>query len=414
MEHQNFPSSSISLLRFLYAHPRDIPLLNGVPSSHYIPQRGLRQGCPLSPTLFAIYLDPVLRLLNVRISTSPSSLLYAFADDLLLQSPHPAAHGRLLKTLHSDAKAWGLEINPKKTVIHAMGAAPPLTITSTTTPTFKYATPDFPTHYKYLGSYIFTTTQSTSLLPLLQNEIIGFLARLSPLHLSGPELVHLINIQLLPRLLYRGLAHPLSSTQLQLLNHWIWSCLTANSKIPKTTLCHTRHLPRSQGGLGLKHFPTYFAAHQLTYFCRYLFHQGPPHVNDAVIRALRSSPQQASTFSLRAALQTSTDTLQLSLYMPGSQPRITPFLSPSPPFQPVHVEQEHSSLVLHPPHPPHKFEDIRPQLENTSYIIAFTDGSLQEQRAGCAVLMHRTQHHSNTQIPNTEQGPPPFSMAVHF
>jgi hypothetical protein len=129
MEHQNFPSSSISLLRFLYAHPRDIPLLNGVPSSPYIPQRGLRQGCPLSPTLFAIYLDPVLRLLHARISASPSSQLYAFADDLLLQSPHPAAHGRLLKTLHSDAKAWGLEINPRKTVIHAMGAAPPLTIT---------------------------------------------------------------------------------------------------------------------------------------------------------------------------------------------------------------------------------------------------------------------------------------------
>ena len=75
---------------------------------------------------------------------------------------------------------------------------------------------------------------------------------------------------------------------------------------------------------------------------------------------------------------------------------------------------KNTALVLHPPHPPHKFEDIRPQLENTSYIIAFTDGSLQEQRAGCAVLMHRTQHHSNTQIPNTEQGPPHFPSTILY
>ncbi len=30
-----------------------------------------------------------------------------------------------------------------------MGMVPPLTITSTMTPSFKYTTPNFPTHYKY-------------------------------------------------------------------------------------------------------------------------------------------------------------------------------------------------------------------------------------------------------------------------
>ncbi len=122
--------------------------------------------------------------------------------------------------------------------------------------------------------------------------------------------------------------------------------------------------------------------HQLTCLCCYLFHQGPSYENDAVIRALRSSPQQVSTFLLHTALQASTDTLQLSLYMLGSQPRITLLLFS---FQPFHVKQEQSSQMLYPPHMHHKFDEIIPQLKSTSYIIAFTDGSLQEQRTGCGI-----------------------------
>ncbi len=55
-------------IRILYDHPRAAVITNGLRSDSFITYRGTRQGCPLSPLLFAMALEPLAEA--IRSSTS--------------------------------------------------------------------------------------------------------------------------------------------------------------------------------------------------------------------------------------------------------------------------------------------------------------------------------------------------------
>ena len=57
LERANFSTSTISLIKQLYSFPQDSPIINGRTPHAYLQTRGLRQGCPLSPLLFILYLN---------------------------------------------------------------------------------------------------------------------------------------------------------------------------------------------------------------------------------------------------------------------------------------------------------------------------------------------------------------------
>ena len=57
LERANFSTSTISIIKQLYAFPQDSPIINGRTPHAYLQARGLRQGCPLSPLLFILYLN---------------------------------------------------------------------------------------------------------------------------------------------------------------------------------------------------------------------------------------------------------------------------------------------------------------------------------------------------------------------
>ena len=74
------------MVRRLYKNPSDTPGVNGL--AFHLQFRDLRQGCPLSPSLFSLYIDPLLRLLESTISEDPTASLHAFADGLAIHSPN--------------------------------------------------------------------------------------------------------------------------------------------------------------------------------------------------------------------------------------------------------------------------------------------------------------------------------------
>ncbi len=84
--------------------------------------RGVRQGCPLSPTFFNIYINELSKVLEQ--SSAPGLTLHEsnikfllFADDLVLRSPTEEGIQENLDILHKFCQTWALTINPNKTKV---------------------------------------------------------------------------------------------------------------------------------------------------------------------------------------------------------------------------------------------------------------------------------------------------------
>ena len=84
---------------------------------------GIRQGCPLSPLLFAVVLDPFLRLLKRRV---PDGTQAAYADDLsMIVLKLLEAMQVIAPAFTSFAAVSGLTLNLAKTVVVPLGDVAP-------------------------------------------------------------------------------------------------------------------------------------------------------------------------------------------------------------------------------------------------------------------------------------------------
>ena len=80
---------------------------------------GVKQGDPLSPTLFKIYINDILNYFDascspVNISGTPTNCLL-YADDLIFLSESKEGLQNCMKKLANFCKDWGLEVNTTKT-----------------------------------------------------------------------------------------------------------------------------------------------------------------------------------------------------------------------------------------------------------------------------------------------------------
>ena len=73
-------------MKNLYAAPYDYPIVNGfaLSAAHCI--RGLRQGCPMSPIFFNLFIDPIILHIETLIPTQELNAHFSFIDDIALQT----------------------------------------------------------------------------------------------------------------------------------------------------------------------------------------------------------------------------------------------------------------------------------------------------------------------------------------
>ena len=116
-----FGPNFIKWIMELYNKPKAYVKYAGYRSDAFDVRRGTRQGCPLSPLLFALLIEPLAQ----KIRSDPTILgievggykhkLCLFADDILLFLSSPQVTGpNLIPLLNRFATFSGLAINPKK------------------------------------------------------------------------------------------------------------------------------------------------------------------------------------------------------------------------------------------------------------------------------------------------------------
>lgn len=200
-----FGDKFINWIKIVYFHPSLSVLTNGIRSSSFELNRGVRQGDPLSPLLFNIALEP----LAVGIRTHPhihgislgnaESMISLYADDLLLYITDPVVSvPKILDYIDTFSKLSGYTINWSKSEF--------LPLTNKLSDTFLSSIPFkiVDDHFTYLGLKISKNPKQLFNLNFL--DMINKLKRsieswkLLPLSLIGR--VNVIKMNTLPKFLY--------------------------------------------------------------------------------------------------------------------------------------------------------------------------------------------------------------------
>ena len=126
----NFNTEVLKMVRTLYQNTTTSVQINGHLSEDIILQRGVRQGCPLSPSLYVIYVESFLLYIHsqaafrgIPLTTNKVAKVTAYADDLLFFCQDNADVEYIFSFFDHIRQATGSELNRAKTQLLALGTA---------------------------------------------------------------------------------------------------------------------------------------------------------------------------------------------------------------------------------------------------------------------------------------------------
>ena len=127
LEFFNFGTTFINYIKTIYTDISTQIINNGNLSDPFTPQRGVRQGCPLSPYLFIITVE--LLACKIRQNQEINGIkigdaelkISQLADDTICFIDNCNSIPPLLSTFHIFEKCSGLKVNIEKTSITYIG-----------------------------------------------------------------------------------------------------------------------------------------------------------------------------------------------------------------------------------------------------------------------------------------------------
>jgi ribonuclease HI len=261
-------------------------LINGEATRSFHCERGLRQGCPLSPLLFILVLEGLSILLKInqaeghltgiKISGQLHILHLLFVDDvLILTSADPDEWSLIHSILNNFCSASGLEINFQKSIFLVSNTQE--TFLSDITTLFGMEAHELEKGFSYLGFFLkssrYTSKDWHWLFDKFNSKIHHWCNRL--LSLGGRFVLIKSVLESLP-VYWMALAH-IPASILKTLRQLIFSFLWSGSKKNKGYhLCKWESIskPKSMGGWGLRHLPFFYRALSANTFWRILMKPG--------------------------------------------------------------------------------------------------------------------------------------------
>eukprot|EP00253_Pinus_taeda_P014598 PITA_14598 len=270
--HLGFPHSYISWIMACITSPSFSILINGSASTFFHSERGLRQGCPLSPLLFLLVMEGLSRLMEDAKRAGDigglgiSDLCYLthllFVDDVLILLDGSIRDSRtFLKILQRFSAATGMLPNQSKSTITC--ARTSVQETRSALQAFPYSVHPLDSGFKYLGFNLKPTCQRIAdwvwLVAKLEKRLIGwshrYLSRAGRLVLIKSVLeatpVFWMALAWIPRNILGRLQ--------QLCNRYLWNG-SQEKRIFAWISWKKISLPKKWGGWGLKDLPAFAKA----------------------------------------------------------------------------------------------------------------------------------------------------------
>ncbi len=123
LKENNFSGKLLDLIMDIYKKTKCAVKINGSITEYFTYNKGVRQGCPLSPILFNIYVNDIFRIMNENIESNiflkenESINVLMYADDLILLSETKEGLQSQIDKLCDYCTKWKLKVNIKKTKI---------------------------------------------------------------------------------------------------------------------------------------------------------------------------------------------------------------------------------------------------------------------------------------------------------
>lgn len=264
----------VSWVKLLYTGPLAAVITNGLRSSSFGVSRGTRQGCPLSPLLFALVIEPLAEAIRSNLGihgltiASRQHKINLYADDILVFLSKPEISiTNLLGVIKDFSVFSGYRINFSKSEAMPLGNLQAVPSSSLPFP-FKWS----PLGFVYLGIHITPTFDQmfkSNFIPLF-NRIKLDLERWNTLPISWLGRIALLKMNVLPKLLYPIQMIPVFFLQKTFkdLDRWFNSFKWANKR-PRLRINILR-LPEDMGGLGLPDIRRYQLGAHLCYITAWI------------------------------------------------------------------------------------------------------------------------------------------------
>uniref|UniRef100_A0A8C5WKY5 Reverse transcriptase domain-containing protein n=1 Tax=Leptobrachium leishanense TaxID=445787 RepID=A0A8C5WKY5_9ANUR len=254
-----------SWIQALYTGPSARVCVNGAFTDSFPICNGTRQGCPLSPLLFILSLEPFLEAVRQHPDISgvaggaETHKVTAYADDLLFFVSNPLISlPNILAVFEEYRKLANLKINFSKSSILNISVPSHRVVSMRHTLPFRWAG----TRLKYLGVWLtvdWSRLYETNFAELVATFRRDLRAWDYP-HISCLGRVSVLKMNILPRLLYLFQTLPITiprsffATLRSLVISYIWR--HARPRISYDTMTRSR----LRGGLGVPDFPRYYAS----------------------------------------------------------------------------------------------------------------------------------------------------------